>query len=254
MKILAAAATTVIVLTLLILLSVFANASPEKQDRFGCHKCIKDCEKYGLVKNEYHCHGSISVQSTNIQIAPRIYGDKTYRRVERVLDGDTLSVYLGLGGKKEKVRLLGIDAPETSPKEKAECYSAQATRQLGKLASNNFVLLEKDKLQNPNRQQPIGPSRSSDLGDDKDKYGRLLRYVVLFDNTSVNEEMIKGGYAKAYPSLTATVEKYKKLENDAKEKKLGMWGECLKEAKTQPKPGERNFPLKGERYGSRNIN
>ncbi|MBI2580664.1 thermonuclease family protein [Candidatus Woesearchaeota archaeon] len=229
------AATAVISL---FLLTTIATASPEKTDKFGCHKCIKDCEKYSLVKNEYHCHGSVSVQSQNIQIAPRIYGDKTYRRVERILDGDTLSVYLGLGGKKEKVRLLGIDAPETSPKEKAECYSTQAGEKLKKLAYNMFVLLEKDKLQQ----------------DDKDKYGRLLRYVVLFDNTSVNEEMIKGGYAKAYPSLTATVEKYKKLENDAKEKKAGMWGECLKEAATQPKPEERNFPLKGERYGSRNIN
>ena len=218
------------------MLVTIASASPEKQDRFGCHKCIKDCEKYSLVKNEYHCHGSISVQSQNIQIAPRIYGDKTYRRVERILDGDTLSVYLGLGGKKEKVRLLGIDAPEKKSLENSECYSAQATQQLGKLASNNFVLLEKDKLQK----------------DDKDKYGRLLRYVILFDNTSVNEEMIKGGYAKAYPSLTATVEKYKKLENEAKEKKLGMWGECFKEKKTETLT--RLFPLKGERYGSRNIN
>ena len=72
---------------------------------------------------------------------------------------------------------------------------------------------------------------------------------VLFD---VNEEMVKGGYAKAYPSLTATVEKYKKLENDAKEKKAGMWEECFKEKKNETVT--RLFPQKGERYGSRNIN
>ncbi|MBI2549830.1 thermonuclease family protein [Candidatus Woesearchaeota archaeon] len=214
----------------LLLLTTIASASPEKTDKFGCHKCMKDCEKYGLVKNEYHCHGSVSVQSTNIQIAPRIYGDKTYRRVERVIDGDTLSVYLGLGGKKEKVRLLGIDAPETSPKEKAECYSAQATQQLGKLASNKFILLEKDKLQT----------------DDKDKYGRLLRYVTVIGmNVSVNEELVNGGFAKAYPSLTTKVEYYKKLEAKAKAAGLGMWGECFKEKKNETLT--RLFPLKGER-------
>lgn len=233
MKIATAAAATAI---LILLFSAVATASPEKQDRFGCHKCVKDCEKYDLVKNEYHCHGSVSVQSQNIQIAPRIYGDKTYRRVERVIDGDTLSVYLGLGGKKEKIRLLGIDAPEKSPIEKAECYSAQASEKLKKLAANNFVLLEKDKLQK----------------DDKDKYGRLLRYVLLFDNTSVNEEMVKGGYAKAYPSLISKVEEYKKLETAAKEKKAGMWGECFREKKNETLT--RLFPLKGERYGSKNLN
>ncbi len=220
-----AAATAILIL----LLSAIASASPEKTDKFGCHKCTRDCEKYELLKNEYHCHGTVSVQSQNIQIAPRIYGNSTYRRVASVIDGDTLTVYYGVGGKKEKVRLLGIDAPETSPASKAECYSSQATQQLKKLAFNNFVLLKKDKLQK----------------EDRDKYGRLLRYVILFDNTSANEEMIKGGYAKAYPVLTTTVEKYKGLEAGAKSKKLGMWGECGKAKKNDT--SQRLFPLKGER-------
>ena len=193
-----------------------------------------DCEKYGLVKDEYLCHGMVSVQSQNIQIAPRIYGDKTYRRVESIIDGNTLRVYYGVSGKKETIRLLGITAPERNRIENAQCFSAQAANKLAKLASNNFVLLEKDKLQR----------------DDKDKYGRLLRYVKLFDNTSINEEMIKGGYAKAVPVLTSKVELYKKLEAEAKQKQLGMWSECAKERKTQPLPGERLFPIKGEPIGA----
>ncbi len=236
MKGITAAIATVVISLLLLLSTVqLATASPEKLDRFGCHKCTKDCERYELLKNEFHCHGTANTQSQNIQIAPRIYDGKLYRRVASVIDGDTLTVYYGIGGKKESVRLLGIDTPETSPKEKAECYSSQATQQLKKLAFNNFVLLKKDKLQ-----------------QNKDKYGRLLRYVALFDNTSVNEEMIKGGYAKAYPALTTEVEYYKKLENEAKEKKLGMWGECGKAKKDDT--SQRLFPLKGERYGSHNIN
>ena len=225
-------AGAVLIVTFSILITL-AAASPGKLDQFGCHKCTKDCEKYELAKNEFHCHGSVSVQSQNIQIAPRIYGNYTYRRVARVIDGDTLMVYIS--GKQQSVRLLGINAPEASPVEKAECYSAQATQQLTKLAATKFVLLEKDKLQK----------------DDKDKYGRLLRYVILFDNTTANEEMIKTGAAKAYTSMTTTVEKYKKLENEAKGKKLGMWSECLKEKKNDT--SQRLFPLKWEfvdKYGS----
>lgn len=228
--------TAVATAILALLLSSIAAASPEKTDKFGCHKCAKDCEKYELLKNEYHCHGTANAQSQNIQIAPRIYGNSTYRRVASVIDGDTLTVYYGIGGKKEKVRLLGIDTPEASPASKAECYSNQATQRLKKLAFNNFVLLKKDKLQK----------------DDKDKYGRLLRYVLLFDNTSVNAEMIKGGFAKAYPALTTEVEYYKKLEIEAKAAKKGMWGECGKEKKNDT--SQRLFPLKGERYGSHNMN
>lgn len=225
--IVAVAAATAI---LLLLLSIVAVASPEKTDKFGCHKCTKDCEKYGLLKNEFHCHGTVSVQSQNIEIAPRIYGNTTYRRVARIIDGDTLIVYFN--GNQQVVRLLNINAPETSPAAKAECYSAQATEQLKKLAATKFVLLEKDKLQK----------------EDKDKYGRLLRYVtVIGTNVSVNEELVNGGFAKAYPSLTTRVEEYKRLENEAKDKKVGMWVECAKEKKTQPQPGERRFPLKGER-------
>ena len=216
---------------LILIFSVAAIAIPEKLDKYGCAKCTADCEKRELLNNEYFCIGTVSAQSQNIQIAPRIYGDQLYRRVASVIDGDTLVVYYGANGRKEKVRLLGIDTPETSPKENPQCYSAQATQQLNKLTFNKFVLLKKDKLQK----------------EDKDKYGRLLRYVVLFDNTTVNEELIKGGYAKAYPVLTTTVEKYKGLENEAKAKKLGMWDECFREKKNQKATGI--FPQKGERVG-----
>lgn len=231
-------ATAAMVAVILALLTLAAAASPGKQDKLGCHKCTADCEKYELLKNEFHCHGTAINQSSNLMIFPRIDGNRTYRKVATVVDGDTLIVYYGLGsGKKERVRLLGIDAPETSPKEKAECYSAQATKQLIKLAWNNFVLLEKDKLQT----------------DDRDKYKRLLRYVTVAGaKTTANEQLVREGHAKAYPSLTTTVELYKRLENEAKEKKLGMWGECGKAKKNDS--SQRLFPLKGERYGSNNIN
>lgn len=236
MKRLLAATTIIAIFTVIFLLILAAvAASPEKTDKFGCHRCTADCDKYWLLNNEFHCHGNLSVQGQSIQIAPRIIDGKVYRRVASVIDGDTIRVYYGVGGKKEKVKLLGIEAPKKGPIGQGTCYSNQAAQKLTKLAYNKFVLLEKDKLQE----------------QDKDKYSRLLRYVTLLDDASVvvNEEMIKGGFAKAAPELTTKVEDYKKLESDAKEKRLGMWGECFKEPKNFTITNI--FPFKGERIGSR---
>lgn len=231
----AALKVTAIIILLFITAAVIVAASPEKTNKFGCHRCTADCDKYGLLNNEFHCHGNLSVQGQSIQIAPRLIDDKVYRRVANVIDGDTLTVYYGVGGKKEKVRLLGIEAPKKGPIGQGACYSNQAAQKLTKLAYNKFVLLEKDKLQE----------------QDKDKYGRLPRYATLLDKASVvlNEEMIKGGFAKAAPELTTTVENYKGLENEAKEKKLGLWSECFKEPKNFTITNI--FPFKGERIGSR---
>lgn len=226
-------AIAAVAMIILLMLSTAAAASPGKQDRFGCHRCTGNCTQYELVKNEYHCHGTAGA-SQGIQTAPRIYGTTAYRRVARIIDGDTLTVYIG--GKQQPVRLLGIDAPERSPVEKAECYSTQATYHLNKLTANLFVKLDKDKLQ-----------------PDKDKYGRLLRYVTLFNSGIVaNEEMIKTGNAQAATFLTTKVEQYKKLESSSKGKKLGMWGACFNTPKNETL--NRLFPLKGQKQGSRNLN
>lgn len=72
---------------------------------------------------------------------------RTYR-VAYVVDGDTLVLASGL-----TVRLRGIDAPERS-----ECASDRSTRSLSRLIMGERVRLVR-------------------AGDDKDRYGRLLRYV-----------------------------------------------------------------------------
>ena len=235
MTIIAAAATVVV---LFLLIAAVAAASPGKQDKWGCHRCAADCAKYSLEMNEYHCHGNVSVQSQNILQAPRIYGDKTYRRVARIIDGDTLSVYVG--GTQKIVRLLGIDAPELQPLDNPGCYSKQATAAITKFAYNKYIVLEKDKIQK----------------DDKDKYGRLLRFItVLGSSVTVNEQLLNNGAAKTYPSLISNIAQYKHDEAVAKASGAGLWGFCSK-PKEEPKAlaASRLFPLKGERYGRDNIN
>jgi len=98
------------------------------------------------------------------------YPDGFYE-VGRIIDGDTFDLADG-----QRVRLIGIDAPEIGQ----EC-SDQATQALASLISGQIVYLEKDV-------------------SDTDSYGRLLRYVYV-DNALVNYELVCQGfaYAEEYP-------------------------------------------------------
>jgi len=115
--------------------------------------------------------------------------------ITSVIDGDTVTTEKG-----ERVRLLGINAPE-----KGDFYYEEAKKALEMMVKNKSVELEIDVK-------------------DKDAYGRSLRYVFV-DSSFVNLEMVKNGYAHTYvifPNI-----RYKQLlteaQNFAKEKKLGVW-------------------------------
>ncbi len=96
-------------------------------------------------------------------------------RVERVVDGDTLVVRIG--DREETVRLIGIDTPEASP---PECGNRAATRALTDLADGRYVELVTDSSQ-----------------DERDRYGRLLRYVEVNDQDA-GEEVLRRGWARVY--------------------------------------------------------
>lgn len=110
------------------------------------------------------------------------------KSVDRVVDGDTIDISIDLGfdlTKKERVRLAGIDTPETrtkNPKEKEMGY--QATEFL------EMHLMEATKLT---------------VKTEKDgKFGRMLGWLYKSekDVTSINEIMIDEGYAWAYDGGT----------------------------------------------------
>ncbi|WKZ30057.1 MAG: thermonuclease family protein [Candidatus Dojkabacteria bacterium] len=100
--------------------------------------------------------------------------------VTRVIDGDTIEVRKD--NALHKVRLIGIDAPETgSGNTTKECFADEATAALTLLINGKEVVLRDDPTQ-----------------DDKDRYNRLLRYIFLPDGTNINLEMVKNGYAHEY--------------------------------------------------------
>lgn len=126
-----------------------------------------------------------------------------------VNDGDDMVV--NINGKIEEVKLLGIDAPELdsfiSPTN--YCYGVEAYQIVKNLISSNRISLVKDPVK-----------------EDRDDYNRLLRYVYLEDGRSLQEYLLKEGYAKEYTHkgiFYQSQANYKALEQEAKVNKKGLW-------------------------------
>lgn len=122
-------------------------------------------------------------------------------KVIKVLDGDTVELETG-----ERLRYLGIDAPEIDKK-------------LGRQAkefNSNLVLGRKVRIE-----------FESVLYD---KYDRLLGYVWI-DDTLVNERLVKEGLARVViipedpPLQPRYIDRLKKAEKEAREKNLGIWSD-----------------------------
>uniref|UniRef100_A0A7J2TJL6 TNase-like domain-containing protein n=1 Tax=Archaeoglobus fulgidus TaxID=2234 RepID=A0A7J2TJL6_ARCFL len=113
--------------------------------------------------------------------------------VVEVIDGDTIKLSNG-----ELVRLLGINAPE-----KGQKFYEEAKKRLKELVEGKEVLLEKDR-------------------EDKDRYGRLLRYVYV-DGKLVNVLLVREGLAFAMAEGLKYERDFKEAEKFAREQKLGIW-------------------------------
>lgn len=126
----------------------------------------------------------------------------------RVVDGDT--VIVGVEGRSEYVRLIGIDSPEPNDPGGPECYATEATEHLKELARTGTVVLHFDDTQGA-----------------RDTYSRLLAYVELPDGTDLGERMLRDGYALefTYDQPYARREKYLVAENEALTGKAGLWAE-----------------------------
>ena len=130
-------------------------------------------------------------------------------KVTKVVDGDTIKV--DIGGTIETVRMIGVDTPEIKdPRKTVQCFGKEASAKTKELLENQMVKLEADKTQN-----------------DKDKYGRLLRYIYLENGTFINKKLIEEGYAFEYtyqiPYLYQT--EFKAAQQLAETNNLGLWNE-----------------------------
>lgn len=132
-------------------------------------------------------------------------------QVVKVVDGDTIDILMN--NKVERIRFIGIDAPETvDPVKPVECFGPEATQKAKELLENKKVKLENDPTQG-----------------ERDKYNRLLRYVFLEDDTNISKKMIEDGFAREYTYFNNSYQyqsDFKSAENTAKSNRLGLWSAC----------------------------
>ncbi|HRW37265.1 MAG TPA: thermonuclease family protein [Aquihabitans sp.] len=135
-------------------------------------------------------------------------------RVVHVVDGDTVDVELA--GATERVRLLGIDTPETvKPGHPIDCFGPEASaRTKALLPAGTAVVLQRDT-------------------EPRDRYGRLLAYLWRRDDgLFVNGSLVDDGFADTL-SIEPNVAHRSDLSARraaARAEGRGMWGSC-------PRPG-----------------
>ncbi|SFH83466.1 thermonuclease family protein [Planctomicrobium piriforme] len=139
---------------------------------------------------------SVSGSGTAVENGGRIV------QVRRTVDGDTLLLESG-----ERVRLLGVDTPETKiPEQPPEPFGQAASDFTAKLVTGQRVRLEFDR-------------------ERFDQYGRTLAYVYVGD-LFLNEELIRQGLSPAqlqYPFRSDMKRRFSQAESAAKEERKGIW-------------------------------
>ena len=122
--------------------------------------------------------------------------------VERVVDWDTLVLSDG-----EKIRLIGIDTPETvHPSKPVEPFGPEASSFTKRAVEGKAVQLRFDR-------------------NKRDRYQRLLAYVYIGD-WCLNEALIRAGYSECitkYPFDKAMKQQFEAAERDAKLNRRGIW-------------------------------
>lgn len=148
--------------------------------------------------------------STAAQVTKAV--TSTNALVTRTVDGDTLHAKIDGEPDEVTVRLLGINTPESvDPRRPVECFGKEASHHAQELLQGKRIRLEADPE-----------------ADERDKYGRILRKVVMEDGTAFNTLMVKEGYAYAYtsfPMAAAYKRELKNLEEEARLSKRGLWAD-----------------------------
>ena len=130
--------------------------------------------------------------------------------VEWVIDGDTVDLIVA--GEQERVRLIGVDTPESVSRDTPiQCFGAEASMALkGLLPVGSEVRIERD----------VEP---------RDRFGRLLLYIYrVEDNLFVNEWLVGNGFADTlfFEPNTSYRSSFTELRNAARSAPLGLWAVC----------------------------
>ncbi|QQS86387.1 thermonuclease family protein [Staphylococcus carnosus] len=133
-------------------------------------------------------------------------GDKEEVQVKRVIDGDTF-IATDKNGKEIKVRMIGMDTPETvKPNTPVQPYGKEASDYSKKTLNHKTVYLEYDK-------------------EKHDQYGRDLAYVWLDKDHMYNKELVEKGLAreKYFAPNGKYREVFKEAQKQAQDQNLNIW-------------------------------
>ena len=165
--------------------SAFAHPGGTASD--GCHYCRTNCAQWGVATGQRHCHGQTPTPEPDSE-------DLSGRAV--VIDGDTIDVA------GSRIRLYGIDAPESKQTCRAEgqrwACGEQATRALTDRIGSKTVQCEER---------------------DRDSFGRIVA-VCQLAGQDLNAWLVAQGWALAYREFS---EAYVAEEAAAEVAGLGIW-------------------------------
>ena len=141
--------------------------------------------------------------------------------VTRIIDGDMIQVLYG--GREKRVRLIGIDAPESrvNRKTKKDKYANMAEHDL-----ETIIEMGKEAKAYVNGLVKRGDMITIEFDvQEMDKYGRLLGYVYLSNGKMLNEEIVKSGYANVMtmPPNVKYKDRFMEAYQEAEEDKRGLW-------------------------------
>lgn len=125
--------------------------------------------------------------------------------IKRVIDGDTVELESG-----ERVRLIGVDTPESvKPAAPVECLAKEASAYTREYLEGKRVGLERDI-------------------SDRDRFGRLLRYVWLGD-VLFNQQLTLDGMARVvtYPPDVKYHGQLLDAQAQAQEREVGLWDQSV---------------------------
>lgn len=161
-------------------------------------------------------------------------------KVISVIDGDTIKV--DIDGKTVTLRLIGMDTPETvDPRKPVQCFAVEASNKAKEILHGRNVRLEVDNTQS-----------------ERDKYGRLLRYVFLEDGTFYNKLMIAEGYAHEYTYQNNPYKyqaDFREAAKNAREDGKGLWnsktcsGNTTQSAKTEETSSSKSTQINQDTTG-----
>jgi len=130
-------------------------------------------------------------------VSPPVWGTEFAGQVVGITDGDTLTVLHD--GVAQRLRLNGIDCPET-----AQAYGRQAKDAASALLYGQLVMVH-----------PHG----------QDRYGRILGDVRLRDGRNVNQELVRDGRCWWYRQYAAGDATLAELEAEARAAHRGLWAD-----------------------------